>query len=225
MNLWLPGAEKIPGAHSKGLPLAGGNALCTHHITVSGKGSYDGVKGILLREGYEPTLLLDPTNGKRGQFLPANRGAYALVHDGPPTNTEGKIHVQIEWAWPSMADDITKAPHFAEIWADLVPWLDQLGVPRRWPFGFKSTSRSATTWKQAGHRGHINAPGNSHVDNLPAARQPAWPSVKHPLTAEHRAQADELTAAMGRRSAPLEPVDRKRLSALQAAVTHALNVK
>lgn len=181
MKLWLPGAEKIPGAHAKGLPMLGGNCLVTHHITVTGKGSYAGTKSVLLREGFEPTLLLDPTTGQRGQFLPANRGAYALEHNGPPTNTEGAVHVQIEWVWPLMEDDITKAPHFAEIWADLIPWLDQLGVPRTWPFGFKSKSRSAVAWKAAGHRGHINAPGNSHVDNLPAVKRPAWPRAAKPV--------------------------------------------
>lgn len=225
MNVWLPGAERISGKHAGGLTMLGGNALCTHHITVTGRGSYSGTKAALLSEGYEPTLILDPTTGRAGQFLPANRGAFALEHATAPTNTEGRIHVQIEWVWPAMAGDITQAPHFAALWDELIPWLRQLGVPDVWPFGFTSTSRNARTWKKGGHRGHINAPGNSHVDNLPARRQPAWPGALHPLTAEHRAQADELTAAMSRRHDPLVDADRTRLTALATAVAHALNVK
>ena len=177
MNLWLPGAEKIRGPHQNGLTLLGGNCLATMHITASPKGSYRGTRDYLVRMGFEPTLILDPTTGDRGQFLPGNRGAYALEHPSgtPATNTEGRIHVQVEWVWPDMRQDITKAPHFAEQWRDLVAWLDALGVPREWPFGFSSSSKNAATWRKGGYRGHVNCPSNSHVDNLPAATQPAWP--------------------------------------------------
>lgn len=191
MNVWLPGAERIPGPHSAGLPMSGGGHFCTHHITVTGKGSYDGAKAALLREGYEPTLLVDPVTGKIGQFLPANRGGYALEHTTAETNTAGAIHVQIEWVWPDMRQDITKAPHFEECWTRVVTWLDSLGVPREWPFGFHSSSRDVKTWQVSGHRGHVNAPGNTHVDNLPAKQQPAWPST---LTPQRR----RLTARLHR---------------------------
>jgi hypothetical protein len=122
VNVWLPGAEHIKGKHSVGLPLSGGNCLATMHITASPKGSYKGTRDYLVRMGFEPTLILDPTTGERGQFLPGNRGAYALEHPAgtPATNTAGSIHVQVEWVWPDMRQDITKAPHFAEQWADLV---------------------------------------------------------------------------------------------------------
>lgn len=178
MNLWLPGAERIPTTHA-GSSMVGGPAMCTHHITVSAKGSYNAIRGYLVSKGYEPHLLLDPTTGQRGQYLPANRSAYALEHPSgtPETNRQGAVNVQIEWVWPSMADDITKAPYFADIWADLIPWLEQLHVPSIWTFGYGSRSRSATTWRKGGHRGHVNAPGNSHVDNLPAPFPPRWHGV------------------------------------------------
>lgn len=177
MNVWLPGAEHIKGKHSVGLPLSGGNCLATMHITASPKGSYKGTRDYLVRMGFEPTLILDPTTGERGQFLPGNRGAYALEHPAgtPATNTAGSIHVQVEWVWPDMRQDITKAPHFAEQWADLVAWLDELGVPRDWPFGFHSSAKTLRLWLEGGYRGHVNCPNNSHVDNLPAKTQPAWP--------------------------------------------------
>lgn len=177
----FPGAEQIRGPHSAGNPMGGGNCLLTNHITVTGKGSYTGTKAALLREGYEPTLLLDPTLGLAGQFLPATRGAYALEHNGPPTNTEGKIHIQVEWVWPDMRQDITKAPHFRELWEALVWFADAHGVPREWTFGFTSSSRDPVRWRKGGWRGHVNAPGNSHVDNLPADIAPTWPVNRHRL--------------------------------------------
>lgn len=225
-NLWLPGAEKIPGRHSAGLPMLGGAGhYATHHITVSGKGSYDPIKGVLLREGFEPTIQADPVLGKFGQFLPANRGAYALEHNGPPTNTAGSIHVQIEWVWPAMAEDITKAPHFAEMWRELVEWCDQLGIPRAWPFGFKSTAKTLAKWQTSGHRGHVNAPGNSHSDNLPAPTAPAWPVAPRrpgPMADEAMAAIALLTPRLNRRKQPYDAATRTKLRDLRAAINVAL---
>lgn len=188
MKLWLPGAERIPTDHVGGLML-GGPGICTHHITVSSKGSYNFIRGYLVSKGYEPTLLLDPTTGQMGQYLPADRSAFALEHPTgmPETNRQGKVNVQIEWVWPSMSEDITKAPHFDAIWAVLIPWLEQLGVASVWTFGFGSTSRDALTWKKGGHRGHVNAPANTHVDSLPAVKPPPW-RIRKPLTAKRRRQ-------------------------------------
>jgi hypothetical protein len=174
---WMPGAERIPNSHSAGLPMDGAKGhYATHHITVTPKGSYAGAKTALCREGFEPTLVIDPVTNKRGQFLPANRGGFALEHNGPDTNTEGEIHIQVEWVWPTMSEDITKAPHFDECWHDFVEFARSLGIPDEWPFGFHSKSKNLAKWRTSGHRGHINAPGNSHSDNLPAAKQPAWPT-------------------------------------------------
>ena len=174
---WMKGAERIPGIHQAGLPMDGTKGrYVTHHITVTGKGSYDGAKSVLLHERYEPTLIVDPTNGKIGQFVPAGRGAYALEHNGPTTNTEGQVNIQIEWVWPSMSDDITKAKYFDECWRRVVAFARNNGVPDVWPFGFHSTSKDVGKWQTSGHRGHVNAPGNSHSDNLPAKHQPAWPA-------------------------------------------------
>lgn len=175
MNPWLPVAERIPNSHTAGLPMSGGGHYATHHITVTPKGSYSGAKAALIREGFEPTLTVDPVLGKIGQFIPGNRGAYAMEHTTAETNTLGAVHVQIEWVWPDMSQDITKAPHFDWCWEHVVAFLREWGVPDEWPFGFHSSSRSVTTWKKPGHNGHKNAPGNSHSDNLPAQYQPAWP--------------------------------------------------
>ena len=230
-KLWLPGAEKVAGPHSAGGTMAGGNALCTHHITGTGKGTFPGTRDYLVRMGYEPTLILDPFTGARAQFLPANRSAYALEHPAgqPETNREGKIHVQIEWFWPAMpnqynANDITKAPHFAEIWADLIPWLEDLGVPSRWTFGSPlSTSKDPKTWKQGGHRGHRNAPGNSHVDSLSCRRAPAWSTEQPRLQPGTRASLGEaLNALNGRRKALTNRDDRQLVTQLRDAANTVL---
>jgi len=196
-TFWMPGAERIPNAHSAGLPMDGAKGrYMTHHITVTPKGSYAGAETALCREGFEPTLVIDPMTNKRGQFLPANRGGYALEHNGPDTNTEGEIHVQIEWVWPSMDEDITTAPHFAECWRDVVAFGRQLGIPDAWPFGFHSTAKTLSKWQTSGHRGHINAPGNTHTDNLPAKRKPAFPAAMKP--AVRKRLLVELAAALHR---------------------------
>src|SRR4051812_43791667 len=222
-QLWLPGAERIgdgPHKHSAGLPMDGTKGrYATHHITVTGKGSYAGTKNALLSEGYEPTLIVDPTTGQIGQFFPANRGGYALEHPSgtPTTNTEGTIHVQIEWVWPAMWKrlhpnlDITRAPHFAECWQKVALFCRQLGIPEVWPFGLHSDSKDLGLWRQSGHRGHINAPHNSHSDNLPAAKPPAFPSRAVPIAPARRKLADETTAFLAARRTPLPDVDAARV--------------
>jgi hypothetical protein len=237
VNLWLSGAERIPGPHANGLSMDGSaGKFCTHHITVTPKGSYDGVKGALIREGYEPTLLVDPVLGRIGQFFPANRAGYALEHPSgtPTTNTEGTVHVQIEWVWPAMwrrfhpGLDITHAKHFAWCWRQVVVFTRQLGIPDVWPFGFHSTSRDVTIWRTSGHRGHVNAPHNSHVDNLPAAKAPAWPVPLHPLTHQHRLELADLTDMFDARvhhRQGLTSFDRKHVQAHIDAARAALAIK
>jgi hypothetical protein len=180
---WLPGANHVPGNHAAGLSLVGGNCLLTHHITVSPKTSFASTRDYLVHEGYEPTLLLDPWEGHRAQFVPGDRGAYALMHPAgcPETNREGRIHIQVEWLCPDMNTDITTAPHFAGQWRDLCVWSHALGVPYVWTFGHPlNTSRDPQTWKRGGHRGHRNAPDNDHVDSLPCVKPPAWPAAPAP---------------------------------------------
>lgn len=230
MNLWLPGAERIPTKHT-GSSMVGGPAICTHHVTVSPRGSYNFIRGYLASKGYEPTLLLDPWTGERAQFLPANRSAYALEHPAgmPETNREGSVHVQIEWLWPAMpnqyhANDITKAPAFADLWADLIPWLEELGVPSRWTFGGPlNTSKDPKVWKVGGHRGHRNAPGNSHVDSLSCRKPPAW-ELSPPLHAPTRAIIGEATNALNGRRKKLNAADRKTVRELRKATNRVLGL-
>jgi len=205
--------------------MVGGNALCTHHITASSKGSYPAVSRYLVKMGFEPTLNLDPTTGQRGQYLPANRSAYALEHPAgqPETNREGSVNVQIEWVWPSMTDDITKAPHFAAIWADLIPWLEALGVPSLWTFGNPAaTSRDAKVWRKAGHRGHKNAPANTHVDSLPCKTSPPW-TVAPPMTDAHRTLIHDATTVLNGRRHGLNAEDCKAVAELNSAAVALLN--
>lgn len=193
-SLWLPGAEHVNGPHAAGGQLVGGECLLTHHITVSPKTSYAGTRDYLVREGFEPTLILDPWYGHRGQFLPGNRSGFALEHPAghPETNRQGRIHIQVEWLCPDMSTDITAGKFFAGQWHDLCGWARALGVPYVWTFGGPlSTSRDPATWKKAGHRGHRNAPANTHVDSLPVAHMP-FPSSPPAPPAPHPVQEDDV---------------------------------
>lgn len=229
MSVWLKDAELLPGAKTRGGSMVGGECIGTHHITVTKKGTAGTVNDILMRENFEPTLLLDPYENGRYQFLPADKSAYALEHRSgtPETNREGKIHVQIEWLWYSMSDDISKAPHFFDIWNDLIPWMEDLGIPSVWTFGSPfSNSRNPVTWKKAGHRGHRNAPYNSHVDGL-AWKNPVWPSVdtSTPLAASTLEALHKFTSNIShRRTQAVAKQHRDDLRRARAQIDRVLNI-
>jgi hypothetical protein len=167
MNLWLPGVDRIPGPHANGNPMTGGpRRACTWHRTVGG--TYASNRSYLVQKGFEPTVLWDPWTGQLGQFLPADRGAYALRHIGdPPTNTLGTVHVQIEVVDRGSLIHLTDTP--LKGWPTLRAWLTQLGIPETLPAGPMlplGQHRSATTavWSKSGHFGHCHAPENDHTD-------------------------------------------------------------
>lgn len=166
MQDWMPGAEIVPTRH-KGNTMLGGPAKCTHHITTGG--GFDFLKGYLVAKGFEPTLLVHPVSGRYAQFIPASKGGYAMEHTTDPTNTQGSRHIQIEWCWDSMASlTITDAPQFWPVWRKVLAFLRANGVHDQFPFGAPViSSRRSLLWKTGGHAGHLNAPGNSHVDALP----------------------------------------------------------
>jgi hypothetical protein len=224
--LLFPHAEKVRGYNSLGLSMVGGPSKVTHHITVSGKGTSGTVIDLLKRENFEPTLLLDPYEGGRYQFLPPNKGAYALEHPAgmPETNRQGKVHIQIEWLWKDMSDNISRAPYFMGLWADVCAWSFAWGVPHHWPFGGPLvTSRSASIWKEGGHAGHRNAPGNTHVDSL-AWPHPIWAIQGTTLTATQAKAVHDATAALKGRRHHLAPPDRNDLRDLIDVANKALNI-
>lgn len=166
--LWLPGAERIPGPHSAGLPMLRNNArrAITWHRT--GGGSYASNRSYLVQEAFEPTILWEPWTGQFGQFFPADRGGYALKHVGDPaTNTFGTIHVQVEVVDRGSSVHLTDTP--MKGWAAFRSWLHAWGIPETLPAGPMlplGAHKSATTavWGRSGHFGHCHVPENDHTD-------------------------------------------------------------
>jgi YD repeat-containing protein len=84
-----------------------------------------------------------------------------------------------------------------------------------------------TAWqftdKQSGLPGISGAVDCSHL--LDPGVVPAEPVRAHPLSRRHRRWAKRLTVALGKRTQPITPDDRKTLAALDAATLHALGRK
>lgn len=171
---WMPHADRVRGAQA-GNAMLGGPSKVTHHITTGG--GYDFLQGYLMQRGYEPTLLVDPYQGRIAQFLSAGRGGYALKHVTAPTNTQGTRHIQIEWMWVDMGDrTLDRAPKFQEVWQRVLAFCRENGISDQVPFGDLTVARndrSVSKWKQGGHACHFNAPGNDHSDGLPVSNQRA----------------------------------------------------
>lgn len=186
--LWLPGAERLASSHVGGR-MAGGPPRVVWHRTV-GQG-FRGNARFLKAEGFEPHILWDPTTGELGQFLPANRSAYALEHRAgtPETNRAGSMCIQIEVADHGKTWDITSTA--MKGWPSLRAWLRDLGIPETWPGGpppplGSRAEVSARVWLgKAGHYSHSQVPHNDHTDPgrmdlsvlFPRAAAPA-PAVK-----------------------------------------------
>lgn len=183
-TLWLPGADRVPGPHAAGGSMAGGPPRCTHHITWDALGphgerpSFDGVRDYLISMGYEPTLMIDPILGRRAQFLPANRSAYALrnARGGVETNRDGDAHIQVEWFFSpgcvvngTRYDDLTETPMRGL--DEVLALCESYGIPSTWAVGqptWRSSPRSVDVWTStAGHYGHSQVPENDHTDPGP----------------------------------------------------------
>jgi hypothetical protein len=167
-KMWCPGAEKIPGSNQGGSgPMTGGPPRVVWHRTVGN--DYKGNRDFLRREGYEPHLLWDPTTGELGQFIPADRGAFALQHTGTQqTNRMGSYCIQIEVADHGKTWDITSTEMVGL--PKIIDWLRSLGVPDTLPAGpmadlGHSGKRSPKIWgSKGGHYGHCHVPQNDHTD-------------------------------------------------------------
>jgi hypothetical protein len=171
VDLWIPGAEVVGGAHQAGLPMNGdtGCRKAVWHITwdnLDPRPTLDGVSAYLLRMGYEPHILYDPQTGRFLQYMPADRGSYALKAN----NKQGSLCVQIEVFFsPGLngwMEAFTDAP-CANIDV-LMKWLDQLGIPRVTPLEFTHPYKNVdvNTWNNvSGHYGHLHAPSpDTHTD-------------------------------------------------------------
>jgi hypothetical protein len=167
MNAWCPGADLIGLTRPGGMMDGAGGPRVVWHRTVGG--SYASNIRVLQESGNLPHLLWDPFSGELGQFLPATRSAYALVHDGPPTNTHGLVCIQIEVVDHGETWDVTSTP-MRGYYEYILPWLRNWGIPDACPAGAfpplgTSGNRSETIWAiRPGHYAHAQIPGNNHTD-------------------------------------------------------------
>ena len=164
--LWTKEAEDLTAAGSSGV-MEGGAPKVTWHVTVSPSGGsyFDAMHRVLTSKKAEPHYLYDPLTDRLGQYFPLNRSARALANDGARrTNGSGVCNIQIEVV--AQADDFTRywkpGPNFRALMRDIRSW----GVPDVWPAGNPCGThvRSWSTYSKAGHFGHLDVPGNDHVD-------------------------------------------------------------
>lgn len=219
LTLWLPGAERVTGPHAAGGSMAGGPPRCTHHITWDALGPqgqrprFDNVRNYLVSMGFEPTLMIDPFTGRRSQFLPGNRSAYALRNapGGVQTNRMGTAHLQVEWFFSpgcivggERYDDLTHTPMRGL--DEVLAMCESYGIPSRWAAGVPTWRgvRSTATWtRTAGHYGHSQVPENTHTDPgpmplsiAPPPRPPAVKPAPKPLPAPTPVQEDDDMAVI-----------------------------
>lgn len=175
-DMWLPQAEK----HDLGNfgAMDGGAPKVTWHITSNDNDwNFDNEVGYFTSggAGEAPHLIWDPFSGRIAQMFPANSRSLSLQNDGLfRTNRSGTYNIQIEIVFTQ--DETVGGKKYHSV-ADtprknldvIMAWVRSLGVPDVWPAG-QPTSQVRNTVSDsfyndnAGHYGHCNVPGNSHVD-------------------------------------------------------------
>ena len=175
-DMWLPQAEK----HDLGNfgAMDGGAPKVTWHITSNDNDwNFDNEVGYFTSggAGEAPHLIWDPFSGRIAQMFPADSRSLSLQNDGTfRTNRSGTYNIQIEIVFTQ--DETVNGKTYHSV-ADtprknldvIMAWVRSLGVPDVWPAG-QPTSQVRNTVSDsfyndnAGHYGHCNVPGNSHVD-------------------------------------------------------------
>lgn len=171
----MPGATNV--ARRQNRNMVGGPAKATHHITddrLKADGTraatLDGVTNYLLEKGYEPQVIIDPFTGDRRAMLDAESSGYALQNQGVQTNRAGTVNLQVEWFFtPGTVYGGVRYAQLADTpmlgLAEFVAWAKSWGVPA--VPAMAPNDRDPRRWTAAaGHVGHFNAPGNSHVDPI-----------------------------------------------------------
>lgn len=171
MSVWLLDAKRVTPS-SPGGAMDGTHPRAAVWHTTEGT-TIAGAQATLLRNGDEPHLIWDPTTGEFVQFIPADKSSRSLKNDGfLKTNRVGTIRVQIEVVGYAK-HPFTDGPLVGL--NSLLPWLDQLGIPRSWPYGpppaypasygVKNGYRDRPVYvSNSGHMCHSNVPGNDHGD-------------------------------------------------------------
>ncbi|WP_405016424.1 peptidoglycan-binding protein [Kitasatospora sp. NBC_00070] len=169
---WVAEAERLGAGSIGSAPdTPGAPARAVWHTTESGTGdaAFDAVAGYLIREGYQPHFLYDPTTDRLGQFGPLDQSARALANaPGIRTNRTGSACIQIE-VLGRAAQPFTATwrpgPRFRALLRAIRSW----GIPDAFPVRLAANGgdclRPSGTWSTTGgHYGHCNVPGNDHWD-------------------------------------------------------------
>ena len=175
-DMWLPQAER----HDLGNfgAMNGGAPKVTWHITSNDNDwNFDNEVGYFTSGGAGEAshLIWDPFSGRIAQMFPANSRSLSLQNDGDfKTNRSGTYNIQIEIVF---TQDETVGGKKYHCVADtprknldvIMAWVRSLGVPDVWPAGqpitqMRNTVSDSFYNDNAGHYGHCNVPGNSHVD-------------------------------------------------------------
>lgn len=186
-EMWFPGAvrDQQPGGVRLDTSLP---ARATWHITADrldangAQPPFGNVASYLKRVQYCPNLMWDPFTGHMEQYYPADVGGRALTR----WNEDGKHNFQVEiYFSPGVIRDGKKYATVAETpckgFAELMDWLDTLGIPRVWPMGAPTFGRRENTriWNtEGGHYGHSQVPGENHVDPGPMPALTAGPAAE-----------------------------------------------
>jgi hypothetical protein len=173
----------MPGAVQR--PQPGGVTLDTSlpprgiwHITwdalnaSGGQPDFGAVADYLVGKEWCPHIMWNPFTGYMEQYYPADVGARALTYN----DQDGAACVQVEiFFTPGCVVDGVKYNTVADTplngWAELLAWMDSLGIPRQWPMGapqWSGNSRDPDVWNaNGGHYGHCHSPGDTHTDPGP----------------------------------------------------------
>jgi len=178
-DLWMPGAARHPLGNTGAMN--GGPARAVWHITSNAKDwTFKNELGWFKGGGaaVAPHLLWDPFTGEIAQFFPADSRSLSLANDGAvKTNRTGKYCVQIEIVF-TQGETVNGTKYNAvrdtpcKGLDQIMTWLRSLGIPDVWPGGaptaFVRDTVTAAMWQdEAGHYGHHQVRGNTHVDPGP----------------------------------------------------------
>lgn len=189
VDLWMPGAVRDPQPAAvklnRDLPRRAVQHITADRLDENGvQPAFQNVATYLKRVQYCPHIMWDPFTGYMEQYYPADVGARALTR----WNEDGFYCVQVEiYFSPGMVRDGKRYHTVAETpckgWAELVAWLDTLGIPRVWPMGSPdwNSKQDEDVWNTtAGYYGHMQVPGETHTDPGP---MPLFQSGQKPLVA------------------------------------------
>jgi hypothetical protein len=186
MSDWHPFCLRLdPPLSHRGISMAGGTRKAVAHKT---QGQSQSPSGNFGATGYWPHFLIG--NDVAYQFLPVNKGGYALKNasGGVETNRGGLLVVQIEVVGFS---GVTMTGKTADRLVSIQKWLrDDHGIPWEWPSGrpaqahhdaagnpiappASECNRNVDNWvHRDGWFGHSEVPENYHWD--PAYTDLEW---------------------------------------------------